>query len=98
MRWLLAILAFTFVWLQSQLWLADDGYRKTRKLRAEVRLAAAENLRLAERNAALEAEVRNLKTGHEAAEERARSDLGLIGPNETFYQVVPRDEAGRDVH
>jgi cell division protein FtsB len=42
-----------------------------------------------ERNAALDAEVVNLKQGVEAAEERARTDLGLIGSKETFYQVVP---------
>jgi len=53
--------------------------------------ARDENEGLAARNAALEAEVHNLKTGSEAAEERARSDLGLIGPRETFYQVVPAD-------
>jgi len=44
---------------------------------------------LRERNAALDAEVINLKQGVDAAEERARSDLGMIGENETFYQVVP---------
>ena len=53
--------------------------------------ARQENEALTARNAALEAEVQNLKTGSDAAEERARSDLGLIGPRETFYQVVPAD-------
>jgi cell division protein FtsB len=47
------------------------------------------NEQLRERNAALDAEVVNLKQGLAAAEERARTDLGLIGPRETFYQVVP---------
>jgi cell division protein FtsB len=45
------------------------------------------------RNAALDAEVVNLKRSHEAAEERARTDLGMIGPDETFYQVVPVADA-----
>lgn len=89
MRWLLAILLLVFLALQADLWLSDDGYRKTRHLRTAVSLARAENEALAGRNEALEAEVLNLKTGMEAAEERARSDLGLIGPRETFYQVVP---------
>ena len=40
-------------------------------------------------NAALDAEVINLKQGRDAAEERARTDLGMIGQHETFYQVVP---------
>lgn len=91
MRWILALLLMLFLVLQADLWLSDDGYRKTRELRRAVELARIENEALAERNAALEAEVRNLKTGLEAAEERARSDLGLIGPRETFYQVVPAD-------
>ncbi|MCH7855016.1 MAG: septum formation initiator family protein, partial [Proteobacteria bacterium] len=41
------------------------------------------------RNAILDAEVMNLKHGRDAAEERARTDLGMIGPSETFYRVVP---------
>ncbi len=48
-----------------------------------------QNEMLRARNAALDAEVVNLKRGLEAAEERARTDLGLIGRGETFYQVVP---------
>jgi len=90
-RWFLALLLFLFLGLQADLWLSEDGYRKTRELRHAVADARQENEALAARNAALEAEVQNLKTGSEAAEERARSDLGLIGPRETFYQVVPAD-------
>ena len=91
MRWFLALLLFLFLALQADLWLSEDGYRKTRDLREAVDLARTENAALGARNAALDAEVQNLKTGLEAAEERARSDLGLIGPRETFYQVVPAD-------
>ena len=75
--------------LQGQLWLADDGYRKTRTLRQAVVDQSRQNEALRARNAALDAEVVNLKRGLEAAEERARTDLGLIGRGETFYQVVP---------
>lgn len=50
---------------------------------------------LRERNAALDAEVINLKQGLDAAEERARTDLGMIGESETFYQVVPAATASR---
>lgn len=75
--------------MQAKLWLSDDGYRKTRKLRSAVAEQRQQNQSLKERNVALEAEVLNLKNGHEAAEERARTDLGLIGHRETFYQVVP---------
>ncbi len=75
--------------LQVRLWLSDDGYRKTLNLRTAVADQRAQNQSLRERNAALDAEVINLKQGLEAAEERARTDLGMIGPKETFYQVVP---------
>ena len=59
------------------------------KLQTAVADQAALNDSLRERNAALDAEVINLKQGVDAAEERARTDLGMIGKNETFYQVVP---------
>ena len=88
-RWLLIVLGTVAVLLQGQLWLSEGGYRKTMKLRDAVAEQRAMNERLSERNASLDAEVVNLKQGLEAAEERARTDLGLIGRRETFYQVVP---------
>ena len=48
-----------------------------------------ENRRLAVRNSALEGEVTDLKQGFSAAEERARTDLGMIAEGETFYQITP---------
>ena len=75
--------------LQADLWFTDDGYQKTLKLRSAVAEQRALNDSLRERNAALDAEVINLKQGVDAAEERARTDLGMIGEHETFYQVVP---------
>jgi cell division protein FtsB len=88
-RWILAALAILAVVMQVSLWLSDNGYRKTRELRSAVAEQRQQNEALKERNVALEAEVLNLKNGHAAAEERARTDLGLIGRQETFYQVVP---------
>ncbi len=93
LRWLLAILVITATMLQLRLWASDDGYRKTLNLRTAVADQRAQNQGLRERNAALDAEVVNLKQGLEAAEERARTDLGMIGPKETFYQVVPVADA-----
>ena len=76
------------VLLQAQLWLSDDGYQKTRELRKAVAEERSLNDSLRARNQALDAEVLNLKKGLEAAEERARTDLGMIGDGETFFQVV----------
>ncbi len=75
--------------LQGQLWFSADGFGKTRNLRAAVAEQRLQNEELRARNQALDAEVVNLKQSLEAAEERARTDLGMIGPDETFYQVVP---------
>ncbi len=89
MRWILVVLAIGGLAMQGQLWLTDGGFRKTRDLRQAVALQREQNEILRDRNVALDAEVINLKHGREAAEERARTDLGMIGKSETFYQVVP---------
>jgi len=94
-RWLLVILALAGLGLQANLWFSDDGYRKTLKLRNAVAEQRELNDALGARNAALDAEVVNLKQGRDAAEERARTDLGMIGKQETFYQVVPVADSSR---
>ena len=95
MRWMLVLLGVAAIALQAKLWMADDGYRKTAHLRAAVVEQRGLNEQLRERNAALDAEVVNLKQGLEAAEERARTDLGLIGQHETFFQVVSAADSRR---
>ena len=92
-RWMLVILGVAALTLQSQLWFATEGFGKTRDLRAAVAEQRTQNEQLRERNQALDAEVINLKQSSEAAEERARTDLGMIGAKETFYQVVPVADA-----
>jgi cell division protein FtsB len=88
-RALIVLLAIAGLGLLAELWFSDDGYRKTVRLRTAVADQRDLNDSLRDRNAALDAEVVNLKQGLDAAEERARTDLGMIGENETFYQVVP---------
>jgi cell division protein FtsB len=92
-RWLLLGLALVALTLQGQLWFSSSGFSKTQQLRSAVADQTAQNDLLNQRNLALEAEVVNLKQSLEAAEERARTDLGMIGPKETFYQVVPASDA-----
>jgi cell division protein FtsB len=79
--------------LQYRLWLSGDGAREVWRLRSAVAAQQTENARLAERNRQLGAEVRDLKQGYQALEERARSDLGMVAGNETFFQVVPQKSA-----
>lgn len=78
-----------FLGLQYQLWLGDGGVGRLWQLEREISAQQAENARLRDRNAALEAEVRDLKQGLAAVEERARAELGMVKKNETFYQVIP---------
>ncbi len=72
----------------AQLLLTPDGVRKSRQLQQAVVETRLDIAGLERRNAALAAEVNNLKHGLEAAEERARADLGMIGNNESFYQII----------
>ena len=83
-----AILALALFGLQYRLWLSDDGVNEVRRLETAVIAQERENAQLEARNAQLAAEVENLKKGLDAVEERARSDLGMVRANETFYQVV----------
>ena len=89
MRWLVALFAALLLLLQYRLWLSPDGAHEVLRLQSAVAAQEAENARLLERNHRLAAEVRDLKQGYAALEERARTDLGMISGNETFYQVVP---------
>jgi cell division protein FtsB len=89
MKWLAAALLVAVVLLQYRVWLSEDGVRGLGRLNQAVAAQRAENDQLAERNRQLAAEVRDLKTGMDALEERARSELGMVAHDETFYQVVP---------
>ena len=89
LRWLAIGLMLLLLLLQIKLW---QEYAEVASLRDQVELHAEQNRQLAERNAALAAEVENLKAGMEAIEERARTELGLIKPGETFIQVVEEDD------
>jgi len=93
MKWLAAVLVVVVTLLQGRLWLASEGVRELSRLEAAVAAQRNENNRLEGRNKQLAAEVRDLKNGMAALEERARSELGMIASNETFYQVVPRKAA-----
>ena len=68
--------------------LGAGGLPDSRALRDTVTAQRAENARLQQRNDALSAEVEDLKSGEAAVEERARSELGMVKPGETFYRVV----------
>ncbi len=87
-RLVLVILVAVLAGLQYALWLGPGNLVETWRMHQAVEAQRAENERLAARNAALAAEVVDLKEGLEAVEERARSELGMVKPGEVFYQVV----------
>jgi len=89
MKWFAGILLVFVLGLQYRLWMSGDGVRELARLSEAVDRQKAENDELAARNQQMVAEVTDLKAGMAAIEERARSELGMIGRNETFYQVVP---------
>lgn len=82
------VLLLLLALLQFKLWGGDGSWTQTQELRKQVDAQRAENARLKARNDALSAEVADLKTGETAVEERARSELGMIKPGETFYRVI----------
>ena len=88
MRIFSAILALAVILLQGRYWLSDQGVREVSRLQAAIDAQRSANHEQRERNRQLSAEVTNLKVGLTALEERARSELGMVGASETFYQVV----------
>jgi cell division protein FtsB len=87
-KWLAIALGVVIAILQYRLWLSDSGVRELGRMQEAVTQQRTQNAALVERNGQLAAEVRDLKTGMAALEERARSELGMIAGNETYYQVV----------
>jgi cell division protein FtsB len=97
MKWLALGLAALLVLIQHPLWLGKGGWLRVWEVDQQIAAQRATNARLAARNAALEAEVADLKQGREAIEERARSELGMIRQDEMFFQLLeepPQPAAG----
>jgi cell division protein FtsB len=74
--------------MQYKLWFGDASVRDVITLKQTVKEQQAKNEQVKQRNAVLAAEVEDLKTGLEAIEERARSELGMIKKDETFIHIV----------
>ena len=90
MKILAGILGALIVAIQFPLWLGKGGWLRVWELDQQVAAQRAQNARLEARNAGIAAEVRDLKQGLEAVEERARYELGLVRPDEIFFQVVEK--------
>ena len=95
MKVLAGILAALILLIQYPLWLGRGGWLRAWDTDRKVAAQRASNERLVQRNDALAADVRDLKQGFDAIEERARYELGMIRGDEVFFQVVetPRKES-----
>jgi cell division protein FtsB len=89
MRAVTLILFILLILLQFKLWLGEGGFTEVARLETRVEEQRKQNEDLLQRNAELQAEVEDLRERLDAIEERARSELGMIKPEEQFYQVVP---------
>ncbi len=96
MRYLVASLLILLAVLQYDLWVGDGSLATVWRLQKNIDAQLAENRQLKERNDALAGEVQDLKTGLDAIEERARSELGMVREGETYIHVIEDDvEEGR---
>jgi cell division protein FtsB len=88
MRWISLTLVALILLLQYPLWLGKGGWLKVWDLGQQVEVQKQANGQTQSRNAILDAEVRDLKQGTEAVEERARSELGMVKRDEVFFQII----------
>lgn len=96
MRFVALLLVGLLAVLQWPLWFGKGGWLRVGELDRQLAAQRETNQRLEARNAVLAAEVRSLREGREAVEERARQQLNMVRPDETYFQFVP-PEAARKV-
>jgi len=88
MRLLAITLVALILLIQYPLWLGKGGWLRVWEVDRQLGAQRATNQKLQSRNAVLDAEVRDLKQGFEAVEERARSELGMVRQDEIFFQIL----------
>ncbi|AUH50088.1 cell division protein FtsB [Chromobacterium sp. ATCC 53434] len=104
MRWLTVTLVSVILALQWPLWFGKGSWLRVWQLDKQLQEQRATTQKLVARNAALDAEVRDLKQGSDAIEERARNELGMIRNGEVFFQLLdsskntPLDRHPTDTH
>jgi len=87
MKILAGVLGALIIAIQYPLWLGKGGWLRVWDVDRQLEAQRVKNVRLETRNNALSAEVKDLKQGHEAIEERARYELGMVKNDEVFFQV-----------
>lgn len=92
MKWVWALLVFILIGLQVRLWVGEGSLAEVDALKGKIALQEQENNKLRQRNLVLLHEVRELRQGTEGIEEKARSDMGMIKDDETFFLYIPPDK------
>jgi cell division protein FtsB len=87
LRWLALAFVALIAALQYPMWLGKGGWLQVRDLDRQLAAQQESNAKLKARNDALDADVRDLKNGFEAIEERARAELGMVKQDEVFFQL-----------
>lgn len=93
MRWLAVALLVVIALLQHPLWLGKGGWQRVWEVDRQLQQQQEANKKLEMRNAGLDAEVRDLKQGYDAIEERARFELGMVKQDEVFVQIADKPAA-----
>ena len=93
MRFLGLALVLLIALIQNPLWFGKGGLLRVHELNNQIDAQRETNVKLAVRNAALDAEVVDLKKGYDAIEERARSELGMVKQDEVFFQLLQPSRA-----
>ncbi|PSW18627.1 cell division protein FtsB [Photobacterium sanctipauli] len=88
MRLLTVLLLAVLAWLQYDFWLGKNGMVDYLAVKKNVEVQQQANSELVLRNQQMYVEIHDLHRGQEAIEERARNELGMIGPEETFFRIV----------
>ena len=91
MKYIIAVIILLIVLLQYRLWFGDGSIAEIKAYQQELAEMKKQAEEKRQRNAALYAEVLDLRKGQEAIEERARNELGMIKENETFFQVLEKN-------
>jgi cell division protein FtsB len=97
MKTLTIVLGALIVLIQYPLWVGKGGWLRAWEMDRQLEAQRAHNRLLEARNAVLAAEVRDLKQGVEAIEERARYELGMVRDDEVFFQIVEQPGAKQDL-